>query len=925
MSENRWTRIDRLLQSALDRPPEEREAFIRGECADDEEVRDEVLSLLAHEGSADKFLEPQPARQPLLPGARLGAYEIRAQIGEGGMGEVYRAYDSRLRRDIALKILPPDAADAARRQRFAREAQAVAALNHPGIVTIHSVEQSGDIHFLTMELVDGKTLDALIPAGGLPIDRLLAIAVPLADAVGAAHGQGIVHRDLKPSNVMVTRDGRVKVMDFGLAKLTRRQTFLETKAASLTTMARLTEDGRIFGTVAYMSPEQAEGREVDHRSDVFSLGILLFKLATGRRPFTGESAVAVLASIVKDSPPQVTALKPGLPADFARLVRKCLAKDPARRYQSVLDVRNDLEEIREDLASPTQADGARRTRRTFWLIAGPGLSVLIIGAVAAWALGYVHGGRLAPVGVGIADLTYQRVTFDEGFVFAARFARDGRTIAYSADWDNRRRDVFVTSLDDSLAHGLNFKDADLLALASDSELAILVDSEIIGGDPYARQGFVARASIHGGSPHKELKLVRYADFAPDRSVAVIRQRPGFYQGDFIEWPEGNEIVPASRDRVVFSNLRISPLGKHLAYFICGDKPGCAVRIADKTGKTLAESRRYGSWGLAWSSSGNEVWYSVREGGGVQSVFAMDMTGRERLLFRVPGAFILHDVSKDGLILGSFDQPVRRQEWRESPISPAHDISWREGGTMNDVTPAGVVLFSGGPGQSVYVQDVRAQAADPVRVASGQGLAIDDDGRNVVVSSSTGLSVVPTPGIPQPFDAGPVADIRGANWLKDGRLLVGRSAPTAKPSAFARPPAGGPLTPIFPAGLGTPTPRAVSPDGKKVLLSDGAQRMRICDVPLTGLGTCHALPGDLGEWPAGWSDDSRSVYLYSKDRAPVDIYRVDVTTGRRNHYTTLKSANAALTGVLAVFVTPKGALFYNYARHRSVLYAISGVK
>jgi serine/threonine protein kinase/tetratricopeptide (TPR) repeat protein len=291
------------------------------------------------------------------------------------MGEVYRAHDSRLRRDIALKILPPEAADADRRQRFAREAQAVAALNHPGIVTIHSVEESGPstgsgqaaIHFLTMELVDGKTLDLLIPSGGLAIDRLLALAVPLADAVGAAHSRGIVHRDLKPTNVMVTKEGRVKVMDFGLAKLTRGQTLLDAKDESVTNTAQLTEDGRIFGTVAYMSPEQAEGREVDHRSDVFSLGILLFEMATGRRPFTGDSAVSVLASIVKDSPPRLTDLKPGLPAEFSRLVRKCLAKDPVRRYQSVLDVRNDLEEIGEDLASP-QATPRRSSHRRRWLL-----------------------------------------------------------------------------------------------------------------------------------------------------------------------------------------------------------------------------------------------------------------------------------------------------------------------------------------------------------------------------------------------------------------------------------------------------------------------------------------------------------------------------------------------------------------------------
>jgi serine/threonine protein kinase/Tol biopolymer transport system component len=438
MSDERWMRIDRVLQSALGRPPHEREAFIRDACADDEGVRDEVLSLLAHAGSADKFLEPPPAREPLQPGARLGAYEIRAHIGEGGMGEVYRAHDSRLRRDIALKILPPEAADAERRQRFAREAQAVAALNHPGIVTIHSVEQSGDIHFLTMELVDGQTLDVLMPAGGFPIDRLLALAVPLADAVGAAHGQGIVHRDLKPANVMVTRDGRVKVMDFGLAKLSRRATLQDAKGASVTTMSgQLTEDGRVFGTVAYMSPEQAEGRDVDHRSDVFSLGVLLFELATGRRPFKGDTQVAVLASIVKDTPPPITDLKPGLPAGFARLVKKCLTKDPARRYQSVLDVRNDLEEIREDLESPDHAGGPGKQRRPwFWLTAG-----LAAGLIVAAAASFAYWLPPPP-----SDPRFETVTDAVGLEESPAISPDGKTVAYVA-YTGRRRQIWIRRLD----------------------------------------------------------------------------------------------------------------------------------------------------------------------------------------------------------------------------------------------------------------------------------------------------------------------------------------------------------------------------------------------------------------------------------------------------------------------------------------------
>jgi serine/threonine protein kinase len=326
---------------------------------------------------------------PLAPGSALGGYTIIAAIGAGGMGQVYRARDGRLNRDVALKILPPDAADAERLQRFEREAQIVASLNHPNVVTVHSVEQSGGLHFLTMELVEGATLGDIIPPGGMPIGRLFQIAIPLADAVGAAHARGVIHRDLKPGNVMVTADGRVKVLDFGLAKLRPAEAVL----SDLSTISRhdLTVSGRILGTLAYMSPEQAEGRDVDHRSDVFSLGVILHELATGTRPFVGASSAALLSAILRDTPAPVNELRPELPAELSRLIRRCLAKDLDRRLQSVIDLRNELDEIRQRIESDNPAVNARSTaiairrrqnRPLFW---GAGLVLLVAGAGLAAA------------------------------------------------------------------------------------------------------------------------------------------------------------------------------------------------------------------------------------------------------------------------------------------------------------------------------------------------------------------------------------------------------------------------------------------------------------------------------------------------------------------------------------------------------------
>ena len=296
---------------------------------------------------------------PLSPGTQLGSYEIVSLLGAGGMGEVYRARDPRLKREVALKVLPDGAAvDTDRRERFTREALAVAALNHPHIVTIHSVEDAGTAVFLTMELVEGRSLAEALPATGLPIERVLTIGIAVADATSAAHLKGITHRDLKPGNIMLgegEQAGRIKVLDFGLAKVVDAQrgaagaSMLPTEAPAHT--APITAEGRILGTVAYMSPEQAEGRAIDGRSDLFSLGVVLYEMATGQRPFAGDTNLSILSSILKDTPRSVTDINPAIPSELGRIIRRALAKDPERRYQTAKDLRNDLEDLKASLGS----------------------------------------------------------------------------------------------------------------------------------------------------------------------------------------------------------------------------------------------------------------------------------------------------------------------------------------------------------------------------------------------------------------------------------------------------------------------------------------------------------------------------------------------------------------------------------------------
>jgi len=375
----------------------------------------------------------------LSPGSRLGPYEIVSLLGAGGMGEVYRARDPRLQRDIALKVLPEmSAADADRRERLMREALAVAALNHPNIVTIHSVEAAGTTVFLTMELVEGRSMTEALPPAGLPLERVLTIGIAVADAVSAAHQKGITHRDLKPANIMLgegAHAGRVKVLDFGLAKVVEAQ--LGAPGASvLPTVGPghtgpITAEGRILGTVAYMSPEQADAKPIDGRSDLFSLGVVLYEMATGRRPFTGETNLTILSAILRDTPKPVTDVNTALPRDFGRIVRRALAKDPERRYQSAKDLRNDLEDLKAsldsgELAQSVAAPVAAPTHHFRGLALGA--AVLLAGLAAV--LYMLLGGDAQPVpGRSLADVQVTQLT-TTGNAERPAISPDGRYVAY---------------------------------------------------------------------------------------------------------------------------------------------------------------------------------------------------------------------------------------------------------------------------------------------------------------------------------------------------------------------------------------------------------------------------------------------------------------------------------------------------------------
>jgi serine/threonine protein kinase/Tol biopolymer transport system component len=360
--------------------------------------------------------------------AELDHYRILGPLGSGGMGDVLLAEDTRLHRRVAIKVLSETTAtEPGSRQRLQREALAVAALNHPNIVTIHSVEEAGGVPYLVMELVEGRTLADVLQEGRLPLDRLLRIGAAVSDAIGAAQQRGITHRDLKPANVMITHEGRVKVLDFGLAKL--RETAVPEDGETRLEASDITGEGRMLGTVAYMSPEQAEGKTIDSRSDIFSLGVMLHEMAAGERPFKGQTNVAVLSSILKDTPPSITDVRPELPAVLARIVRRCLSKDLSRRYQTAIDLRNDLEDLME--RAETGADRVvpepARPSQPAWR--WPSLVVVLAGiSVAAIALWWLQLPRGSDDGVftvsSVVPLT------SSGAARLAAISRDGRHVVH---------------------------------------------------------------------------------------------------------------------------------------------------------------------------------------------------------------------------------------------------------------------------------------------------------------------------------------------------------------------------------------------------------------------------------------------------------------------------------------------------------------
>jgi serine/threonine protein kinase len=608
----------------------------------------------------------------LTSGSKLGPYEILSPLGAGGMGEVYRARDSRLQREVAIKIIPPAfARDQERLLRFEREARAAAALNHSNILAIYDVGTQDGSPYIVSELLEGASLRSKLLSGTLPRREATNYAAQIAHGLSVAHAKGIVHRDLKPENVFISKDGGVKILDFGLAKLTQPGTSSGSKGSGSSSDAVTLETsaGMLLGTVGYMSPEQIRNGPVDYRSDIFSFGAILFEMFSGKPAFRGSTSADTLSAILRDEPQEVSETQTTMPVPIRRVVRHCLEKDPERRYQSTNDLAFDLEELSglkyEASAGPS---AAAEKKKTVWLALGA--AVLAVVAIAA---------LLARPKTGLPPV-YQRLTFLRGTVWSARFAPDAQTVLYSASWNGMPMSIFTTSPQGLESRSTGLEDAQILAVSSSGQMAILVKRSYLSH--HLSLGTLAQVPVLGGTPRELLDDVQQADWAPNGTdLAVIRQVAGQNR---LEFPAGKLLYQPSGWA---SDARVSPKGDKIAFLehpVVGDSRGW-VSVVDLSGKrTILSSEWAGEEGLAWSPDGEEVWFTANTSGGANSLYAVALSGKLKTLSTAPVNLILEDISRDGKVLLSSGNESSEFVGFYPGVAREHDLSWLDWGAIRDL-------------------------------------------------------------------------------------------------------------------------------------------------------------------------------------------------------------------------------------------------
>ena len=860
----------------------------------------------------------------LTAGQRLGPYEILGPLGAGGMGEVWRARDTRLHRDVALKVLPDAVAqDPERLARFEREAQAVAALSHPSILALHDFGIHEGIRYAVMELLEGETLRQRLTTGALPTRKAVDYGVQIAQALAAAHDKGIVHRDLKPENLFITDDGQVKVLDFGLARVDVPAGI--GSGTQSPTKARPTDPGTVLGTVGYMAPEQVRGSAADARSDLFALGSVLYEMLTGRRAFQRDTAAETLTAILREEPATLTS---EVPSSIARIVERCLEKRPEERFQSARDLAFALGAASQTSTSgEMSASSAPRAIRGLPVPVALALAALVLAGALVGS--YLLGRRAEEASSPREEPKFTRLSFGYGTVRAARFAPDGQTVVYGAAWNGEPIRLFLTRIDSSESTALNLPDAELLSVSPTGELAVSLGHRFGG---WMGAGTLARVPLLGGGARSLLEGVREADWAPDGStLAVVRRVEG---RERLEYPMGKTIYDTAG---YISHIRFSPDGKQIAFAdhpIWADDVG-SVAIIDLTGR---KSTLTGVWnglrGLAWSPSGQEVWFTAAGAVGNLALHAVDLSGRERVLLAGLTHMLLLDVSREGRVLLGRETHLRQVEALVAGQAQPGDFSLKREGSMSRfMSPDGgtlVLTDQSTKGSAVFLQ--RADGSPPVLLGEGAAYSMSDDGKWVLAITPDPLPRLllhPTgPGesreLPNPD--GILAD--NARWLPGERgIAVLGPAPGVGSRGYLFDPAGNnPPRPFTAEGVEAPEFGSIpaSPDGTRIVARDGSGPFVIYRIDG---GAPEPIPGLAeGDIPIEWTEDGSALYVGRRDDVTWEIRRLDLASGESTPWTEIVPSETAGLRRSQVYVTPNGRFWrHGSARLLTDLYVAEGLR
>jgi Tol biopolymer transport system component len=864
----------------------------------------------------------------LASGTKLGPYEVVSLLGAGGMGEVYRARDSRLRREVAIKVLPQALSlDADRMRRFEQEALATAALNHPNILAVFDIGTSDGSPYVVSELLEGETLRERLRSGSIPTRKALDYALQIAHGLAAAHEKGIIHRDLKPDNLFITKDGRVKILDFGLAKLTQADPG-SSSHTSMPTATHGTEAGVVMGTAGYMSPEQVRGIALDARSDIFSFGAILYEMLSGKRAFHGDTPADTMSAILKEEPPELNETNRNVSPALERIVQHCLEKNPEARFHSASDIAFDLEHLSGVSGSTARlaptAMGATHTRRTMLI----GIAAAVALAAILYFAGWWHGKTSAHAPLA----EYQQITFRTGSIGNARFTPDG-SVVYSASWEGGADQLYMSRTDDPGSRELGLKDAELLAISKGGELAIRLNTKYYGG--YARTGTLARVPLSGGTPREVLDNAQDADWsAAGDTMAIVHFVPENSHWR-LEYPIGKVLFDSIN---WISHPKISPDGKWVAFADHenpgGDDEGSVAVIAADGSDNNKDRKLSSGWesleGILWSPSGDEIWFASSPSGSAENPRAVTLSGKVRTIANVPGGMWLEDQRNGTVLMATHQQRIGIRGMAPG-AKEERELGWFGWSIMRDISPDGrKIIFEeegdgGGPNYTVFLRDT--DGSPPVRIGEGVALAISPDAKWAVTKPPKGgpLSLVPTGAGEARQLTHDTVSYGEVHWLPDGKHLLADGIETGHGARdYMIDISSGDSKPLTPEGVSGVN---LSPDGKSttVLGPDGKRGVWTLDG-----NSIRLIPGlDSNYSVTGWTTDGGSLYAMQNraSEKTAKIYKVNVNTGRMEPWKTFGAgAGAGVSSVGPPLFSSNGnAYAYVYVRLLSEAYVVTGLK